>query len=86
VIPIRYLSGWCDGLLPPTPKPIGAGAVLPERSLRSPQHVVERSRPVAGIDHQPTGLVRCAIPHCMGKQVTSESRFCVVHEPDEDGL
>jgi hypothetical protein len=30
---VSFLSGYCDGLLPPTPSPRGVGAEMPNRSV-----------------------------------------------------
>jgi hypothetical protein len=56
------------------------GFELVVRSLRSPQmgdHLGGRSQGYQA----PPG--RCAIGGCTAKCVTSDTAFCVVHEPDE---
>jgi hypothetical protein len=46
--PIAYLSGYCNGLLPPTIPPHGAGVSLPDRSqTRSMKAVIHVSRRAA---------------------------------------
>jgi hypothetical protein len=66
--------------LPRTPAPLGiaAGPAMAARGPQLSRHGVRESPSGGG-----TGR-RCSWKGCVGVTVTTETRFCVEHEPDED--
>ena len=52
--PISYLSGYCDGKLPPTTKPMGAGALTNDRFAMTLQEETRRRNVKNGSSEYPS--------------------------------
>lgn len=75
LLPIRWISGYCNGTLPPTPKPLGGP--LPIRTRLSPFHVTDSNQPHVEPKNAHRSI-RCLV--CRDKVVTEDAKFCERHE------